>query len=55
VFVYVTLAGSAAVFSGFVSVCAFMGVWVAVSKLSGFVETKGRSLDQIQDDLRASS
>jgi hypothetical protein len=44
-------AGAAAVFSSFVAVCAFVGVWVASSRLSGFVETKGRSLDQIQQDL----
>ena len=49
--VLIEMVGSSAVFTGFVGVCAFMVAWVGIQKLSGFVETKGRSLEQIQDDL----
>ena len=40
--------GAAPVFSAFVGVCGFMGLWLSSRRLSGFVETKGRSLTEIQ-------
>lgn len=49
--VLIEVVGSSAVFTGFVGVCAFMVTWVGTQQLSGFVETKGRSLEQIQEDL----
>jgi hypothetical protein len=39
--VCVQAVGAGAVFSTFVGVSAFMGVWVTLKPLSGFVETKG--------------
>ena len=44
--------GPVRLFSSFVCVCGFLGAWVWAEKLSGFVETKGRSLDEIQLQLR---
>ena len=43
--------GAAPVFSAFVGVCGFMGLWLSSRRLSGFVETKGRSLTEIQRQL----